>query len=68
MIELEQNKKTLLWQRYSSMSLPFCFVQVHKCNKHFVKKIMPENRDLNSKQKNHESHFFQNRAARVQPL
>ena len=50
------------------MSLPYYdvfFVQVHQCNKHFVKKIVPENRDVNSKQKNRGSHFFRNRAALI---
>ena len=35
----------------------------HQCNKYFVEKNVPKNRDLNSKQKNCDSHFFQNRAA-----
>ena len=46
----------------------FFFVQVHQCNKHFVKKIMPENRDLSSKHKNRDSHFFQSNAALVKAL
>ena len=47
MIEFEQNKKNIAF----ILRCLFSSVQVHQCNKHFVKKIVPENRDLNSKQK-----------------
>ena len=62
-IELEQNKKNTALAYYNVL---FCFDQVHQCNKYFVKKIMPENRDLNSKPKICYSHLFQNRAALMQ--